>query len=152
MKKLRTPEETKVLDTEFEKALAIGSDNEKDAIADTKKILAAEEKVEKEKQARELAMLSGNRKFIVTYNQLLAGLLIKKLREVIWPKGWGYQVAPTDVGVILEIQSPLRRYFRAGFKSTGMEKYDLNAIETYVMRAENTIERIAAEGLPNGHN
>ncbi len=150
MKKLRTDKETKILDKEMEKLEALAGDDEKQAIKDTKQIMAQEQKQEEEQKNRELEMLFSSRRFIVTYNQLLAGLLVKKLRDVIWPQGWGFQVGPTDVGVILEIQSPQNRYFRSGFKSTGMERYDLNAIETYVMRVENTIERIEQERQVHG--
>jgi hypothetical protein len=137
---LHRTKKQKELDTEFEKVEAMGSDDESQAIQATKSIMLEEKKKETEQENRELEYLHSGNTRIVTYNRLLAGLLIKKLRENDWPQGWLVNVAPDDIGVVMEITSPDKRYFRSAFKPTGQEKYDRQAVEVYVMRAQNTVD------------
>jgi len=82
------------------------------------------------------------RKRFVDYNPLLADLLDKRLRYVDWTPGWKYKVAPTKEGVVMEIYSPDGRCFRAGFRPVRDPVYDLNAVEMYALRAENTMDRV----------
>ncbi len=100
-----------------------------------------EELEEKEKNTGLEVLTKARGGRIVTYNTLLAELLLKRLTFVDFPSGWEYDVAPNDVGVIMELRSPTEKVFRAAFKPVGEAKYDLNAIETYALRAENTIDR-----------
>ena len=79
---------------------------------------------------------------IVNYHMLLSQLLDKRMAQVDFPDGWRYKTGWTAMGVILELYSPSGRKFRAGFKPTGIPLYDLNAVDTYAIRAENTIDRI----------
>ena len=120
----------------------MSSDSPKE-IADFKKEKEKEEKevTQEEAVAQEL-LHQGKRGKIVTYNHLLASLLQKQLTLVDWPLGWRYQVAPTDIGVVLEMTSADGRIFRTAFKTTGEKKYDLNAVSVTVLRAENTIDRL----------
>ena len=137
---------TKARDKEYEKLEATGEGT----VAQAKEVYKELEKEKEEQKQEELGLLEDNRRHYVTYNQLLATLLIGKLRLLDWME-WTFQVAPTDKGIVLEMQSPDKRYFRAGFKPTGLKEYDLNAIEVYVQRAENTLDRIrgADQAGPN---
>ncbi len=91
-------------------------------------------------EALEMEMLSKVKK-IETYNTLLAKLLLKRMRFVDFPEGWSCQVSPTDIGVVMELKSPDKKYFRSGFKPVWDPMYDLNAVDMYAVRAENTIDR-----------
>ena len=94
----------------------------------------------------EMELLSKTKK-LDTYNTLLAKLLLKRLRFVDFPDGWSCEVAPTEVGIIMELQSPDKKFYRTGFKPVWDPMYDLNAVETYAVRAENTIDRWAGTDM-----
>lgn len=112
---------------------------------------------EEEKQAQEIKhnLIEEVEKKIkdkVSYNQFLASLLVKELDDLEVPQGWSYAIHPNETGVIMEIQSPIAqtidgkpRIFRSAFRSTGDGVLDLNAVQTYSIRAFNTIERIKKE-------
>jgi hypothetical protein len=89
----------------------------------------------------ELSLLdsTGN---ITTYNTLLAKLLMKRMRFVDFPKGWSVKIAPTKKGVVMELRSPDDKFFRSGFVPVMDPFYDLNAVDVYAIRAENTIDRM----------
>ena len=121
----------------------LGQESDKKAKPVVEQVMKVKELVEKEEENKDLEILGKARSGrIVTYNRLLAELLLKRLTFVDFPSGWLYEVAPDDVGVIMELRSPDERVFRAAFKPIGEAKYDLNAIETYAVRAENTIDRV----------
>jgi len=132
----------KELDKEYEDLITVAEGK----VSEAKEVL---ERKDKEIQARkeiELESLrKGSKYTILTYNRLMAEMLLFRLGEMAWPHGWTYQVSPTEKGVVMEMKSPVGRYFRAGFKSTGMEVYDLGAIDLYAIRAENTIEKLGKE-------
>lgn len=139
------------LDKEFEKVEALSQEGKR-GVEDAKKILKEEEHEDKEEYARDLQRLDdqSHRSTIVNYNYLLANLLIKRLRYNDWPTMWNWNVAPTKEGIILELKSPNGRYFRNAFKPTGLPKYDLNAVEVYATRAQNTVDRLEKENYgPN---
>lgn len=127
-------------DKAFERLSALSEGS----IDDAKKALdvqAAEETKRENKNKTILRQARFGR--IATYNRLLGKLLITKMNQTIdFPPGWSYQVAPTGKGVILQLVSPDKRIFRSGFEPTGMEEYDLNAVNVYVIRAMNTIDRV----------
>jgi len=140
--KLREEEtKKKKLAEELEKLEAIGAPGKR-GVREAKKFYQEQEEKGKEKEADELTQLHWERekRTIVTYNHLLAKLLLKRLLTVDW-RNWSYKVSPTTIGVVMEVISPTGRIFRAGFKPTGIPKYDLNAVDTYAIRAENTIDR-----------
>ena len=83
----------------------------------------------------------------VTYNQFLQKLLVEELRSIDWPFGWSYNTASTDIGVVLELKSPKGKYYRTAFRSTGDGMLDLNAVHTFAVRAENTIDKDATSGI-----
>lgn len=136
----------KKVDQEAEKIEALGQENEKDAIKDTTKILKEEENKHDELENRKSEYLHKARQSSVsTYNRALATLLEGKLMTIDKPQGWDFIVYPTEEGIILEVnyQSPTGyRMFRTAFKPSMIEKYDLNAVNVYVIRTENTIDRV----------
>lgn len=112
----------------------------KKGVSATKTYFREKEKEGKKKREKVLNRLDLKKSF-VTYNSLLAELLIAKLKEIDWPPFWKCNVAPTKEGIVMEIKSADGRYFRAAFKPVRDPLYDLNAVETYIVRAENTIDR-----------
>jgi len=123
-----------------EKILATGEKGKK-GVKYAKQVFKEEKKKVDAEETREKELLDDT-KNIVTYNHLLANLLRKRLLQVDWPVGWSYKVAPTKIGVVFEMKSIDGRFFRRGFKPTQDPKYDLNAVDMYAVRAENTIDRI----------
>lgn len=77
------------------------------------------------------------------YNKFLSDLLKDRLRTVPFPEGWTHMEAGTDRGVVMELKSPDGRIFRSAFASAKDPLYDLNAIDNFALRAENTIDRIS---------
>lgn len=75
------------------------------------------------------------------YHKFLCDLLKERLRTVSFPDGWSHLEAPSDRGVVLEIKSPDGRIFRSAFAAVKDPLYDLNAIDNFALRTENTIER-----------
>ena len=126
----------KDLDREFEEVEAMAQDG-KAGIKATQEIMGAREKKngELKKQEEEILRQFTNRK--VTYNSVLAETLLESLKRADL-SGWEFKVAPTDVGVVMELYSPKDKIYRLGFKSTGDPVYDLNAIDVFTQRAENT--------------
>ena len=116
-----------------------GADDEKLGKSATEELHKEIDHIEKEEESQELQLLTEAKKSRSGYNRLIAFLLLKRLKYVDW-KDWSYQVAPTDKGIVLEIVSPLKRYFRSAFATTGEAKYDLNAVNLYGQRAQDTIE------------
>lgn len=82
---------------------------------------------------------------IRTYVSLLTDLLDKRMRYVDWERGWTYSVSNDGVGIILKMFSPSHRTFQAAFRPTQQAMYDLNAVNLYGIRAENTMERLRKE-------
>jgi hypothetical protein len=102
----------------------------------------AEEKVKEEKRNKALEYLESHKEGkIVTYNSMVADMLRLRLKSSVYWRGWTFEVMPTDKGVVLEIYSPNGRMFRDAFKTTGISKYDLNAIDTFAIMAESTIDK-----------
>jgi len=143
MTKLREEEAKKKKSHQAKEIIeAVGTPGRK-GVGYAKEYFKGEKKKAKEEAATDLTKLWSRRKGkLVTYNSLLAELLRKRLLTVNWPLGWMYQVISTSIGVVFEIRSPQERYFRAAFKPTRDPMYDLNAVDVYATRAENTIDRV----------
>ena len=124
------------LDKEYERleGLAEGS------VSEARDILKQDQQADAVVHEQELDLLANHRTHIHTYNQLLADLLRNKLREIDF-KGFSVLVGHTDVGVVLEIKSPQGNFFRSAFRTTGMKDYDLNAVNTFVVKADVTIRK-----------
>jgi hypothetical protein len=114
--------------------------NGKAGIKATQEIMAQKEKEEKEIKAIEEDILKTSRVRVITYTSTLARMLIKRLNQVAW-QGWTYKVAHTEKGVVLELYSPSKKIYRSAFKATGDPMFDLNAIDVFADRCENTIEK-----------
>lgn len=139
-------EKIKKLREENDLISQMGQEDEKAAKPVIQQVMKEEDqKAEVEKELNLEKLKKGRRFTIRSYNVLLAELLVRRMKAVDFPEGWHWEVAPTKEGVILEMKSPTGKYFRSGFKPTGQEIYDLNAINTYGLRAENTIDRIENE-------
>ena len=140
MAKYQEEQERKKKSKEAVKVIeAIGESGQKGQKA-AKEFFGEKVKAETKGEAEELDLLNSRRQFI-DYNFLLAKLLLKRLNLVDWPKGWRFGVAPTKEGVVMEMYFS-DKYFRAGFKPVMDPVYDLNAVDMYAVRAENTIDRI----------
>jgi hypothetical protein len=147
MTKLRQEEKKKRISAQAKEMIGtIGAEGKK-GIQATKEHFKQEEKKEEKIKYETLDKLEGERKSKFGYNKFLAGILLEKLRYISWPEGWSCKVAPTEKGIIMELHGKGKIY-RNAFASVGDGIYDLNAVETYVIRAENTIGRI--EGADQG--
>ena len=140
----------KKLSTEADTILQIGQESEKKAIPLVTEVMQEQDKQETKEADDTLEKLNTARNYsIKSYNMLLAELLTKRMTFVDFPHGWRYTVRPDDIGVVLTMQYK-DHVFQSGFKPTGEAFYDLNAVNTYGIRAENTIDRILEE--EHGHN
>ena len=83
----------------------------------------------------------------IEYNRFLSDVLQAEIDSIIFPIGWKVLIAPNEIGVVMELQSPDGRIFRSAFKSTGEGSCDLNAVHTYALRAENTLFRMKNDGI-----
>lgn len=128
-------------DTEFEKVEAMGSDNNKTGIEATKSILKEEEREQKEKEALQIEHLNHVRKLKKNYIEFLAKMLWVRLGEDVMPQGVSYKIAPTELGVYMEMYIN-NRMFSQAFKASGVPFYDLNAVEVFIERAEVTVNKI----------
>jgi hypothetical protein len=127
----------------------MGQEDEKKAKPVIEKVMKEQDKLDEVETGENLQKIrKASYSPIKTYNTLLAELLVKRMNFVDFPQGWHWEVSPTKEGVVMEMKSPDGRYFRSAFKPTGKEIYDLNAINTYGIRAENTIDRIEKEKEP----
>jgi len=114
-------------------------------LEEDKEARAAEEKTQ------QLDRLNQLRKFgKADYTRFLAKLLEKRL-QVDWEKGWSFRVAPTNIGVVMEVYFG-QRIFRQAFKATGEALYDLNAINVFGHRAETMIERYGQRATNPNHS
>jgi hypothetical protein len=137
---MSTPPKT---DEEFEQIEAMASDDKKVGISATKEIVTAEQKKDKEKEAFSLELLSKKSKNRQSYIKTLTQLLQLKLFEDQLPSGVSYRIALTDRGVYMELYVRGRMFAQA-FKVTGEPVYDLNAVDVFVMRTENTIQKLCS--------
>lgn len=128
--------------------LEIGEEGKKGVEA-FKKYAKNKDKESRKKREDVLNRIDSEPKSKETYNSFLASLLVKRLGIVDWQPGWTVNVAPTDRGVVMEMKSPDNRIFRSAFKSTSDPMADLNAIDMFALRAENTIDSITKIWLPN---
>lgn len=131
----------KQLDKEYEELEATGAEG-KQGVADAKKIF--KEKEDKEKEAKQITeeILGKQTKRREKYIHFLAETLERELAKVDWPSGWKYRVAPSDVGVVMEIETNTGRMFRTAFKVVGIPGYDLYAVGNYVERAEDLVDKL----------
>jgi hypothetical protein len=120
--------------------LTIGEEGKKGVKA-AKEYFKDEEKKKEEQNSRHQEILKEKERSKFQYNIFLADILRDELSKLIWSKGYTYSVAPTEQGVVMEIEIPGPRYFRTAFKSTGDGVYDLNAVENFAYRAELTLEK-----------
>jgi hypothetical protein len=139
LSKLREEEKRdKELHQEAETIIEIGKEG-REGVKNAKEFFASQEKaVEAEKDILKESLDGTNKK--LEYNQILAGYLLKNLVEAT-EIGWNYKVAPTEKGVIMELNSPDGRKFRQAFASCGDIDVDLNATEVFVIRVVNTIDK-----------
>jgi hypothetical protein len=119
--------------------LQIGAEGKKGdkAFKQYAKLKDKESKVKRDKVIQKIEDAPKDRK---TYSSFLANLLLERLKIVDWEIGWFYRVAPTEKGVVMEIESPDNRIFRSAFKTTADPIADLNAIDMFALRAENTVD------------
>ena len=138
----------KVLDSEMDKLEAVGAEGKK-GIAAAKQIFSQEEKDAKLAQEIEIERLEQNKKKY-SYNIFLALALQKRLDDIDFPDEWKIKVAPTDRGVVMEIETPGPRYFRSAFAATGDGYYDLNAVNMFALRADNLIDNMPLQKTKGG--
>jgi len=116
-------------------------ESEKEAVPAVTKLIKDKEKREEERHFFEIDRLDQLRRFgKEDYTRFLADLMRVRLQKVDWPLSWSYQVEGDNKGVIMELYFG-RKVFRVAFKATGEAELDLNAINQFGERAENTVDR-----------
>jgi hypothetical protein len=141
MSRLRDQEAKKrQLQEENDILLAIGKEGKEGdkLFKEHQKLSDKESEVKRNIILEELEVTKRNR----GYNKFLADLLKDRLRTVAFPEGWTHMEAGSDRGVVMELKSPDGRIFRSAFASVKDPLYDLNAIDNFALRAENTIEKV----------
>jgi len=147
MSKLRDEEAAKRrLQEENDVILEIGKEG-KEGVKNFKEAMKIEEEAIKERNSLRGENLKALERNKLIYNRFLQGIMVEQLKKIDWPSGWSFNTAATDKGVILEIKSPSKRYFRSAFASVGDGLLDLNAVQTFAVRAENTIDRVEREKI-----
>lgn len=156
MSKLRDDEaKKKKLQEEVDTISQIGKEG-KEGIKYFQEHMKDEESKVTKKKLLELEAVEKRKRSKIGYNAFLAEILRRNLIGVDWAPGWKYVVEPTELGVILELEAPKKLFFRTAFKSTGDGVLDLNAVYNFVIRVENTVDRIEGRDnankiiLPNG--
>jgi hypothetical protein len=107
---------------------------------DEQEELKKEEKRQEKEKNDELNLLDMKKGSIKTYHSLLEDLLVKRMNMVDWPRGWYCSVGHTKKGVVMEVRDPDGTNYRNAFAPVVDPVYDLNAIDTYALRAENLID------------
>jgi hypothetical protein len=146
---LRKDKLKKQLDKEFEELEATGAEGKK-GDEDARKIFKEQEKKQAEEDAKTIELLEQNRRSKFSYNVFLAMALKKGLDNMQFPLGWEYKIAPTDIGVVMEIKTDKGRFFRNAFKSTGSGFHDLNAVKMFMVRADNLIDHLPPQKTKGG--
>ena len=142
MTKLRDEEARKKKSAQAKEVIETIGQEGKAGIKAAKEYFKSEEDKAQKVRDIEQQILEDARKKKEAYHTYLAKILGKYLGDIPWVVGWKWQVAPTDRGVLMEITAPGPRYFRSAFKAIGDIKLDLNAVETYAVRAENLFDRL----------
>ena len=126
------------LDKEFEKVLTIGEGT----VDEAKSVFKEEKEAEMRVKDEDISRLFDKRRTFFSYNETLARMLSENLTNDGIPHGWKVKVAHASMGVVLELESPNKRFFRSAFKTTGDPYLDTKALENFTIRAENTMDRI----------
>jgi hypothetical protein len=147
MSKLRdTEKKKKELQEENDNLLEIGKEGKAGdkAFKDFQNLTEAESKIKRDIVLDEVEMKKRTR----GYHKFLTDLLTERLHTVFFPMGWTHIEAPSDRGVVMELKSPDGRIFRTAFAAVKDPIYDLNAIDSFALRAENTIyEKSKTNGI-----
>jgi hypothetical protein len=152
MSKLRDDETKARIRADKQEIISQVGKEGKEGVKNFKEHAKIVEQAEEKKRLRTLDDIETKVKNKFSYNKFLSEILMSQLKGVEWPHNWSYRTAPTQEGVVMELQSPTK-FYRSAFRSTGMGEYDLNAVETFALRAEYTLNRHKEKGgilLPNG--
>lgn len=147
MSKLRDDEsKKKVLQEENDVLLEIGKEG-KEGDKNFREYASEKDKISKVKRDIALGELE-ERVNKLGYFKFLADVLFKRLSVTVdLVSGWSYKTMPSETGVVMELYSPDGRIFRSAFKPVRDPMVDLNAIDNFAVRADNTIEKIENDRL-----
>jgi hypothetical protein len=132
----------KELDTEFERIRIIGEGT----VTEAREVLEIEKResdVKRDIVLEEVDKGIRNAVKKLTYYKFISSLLFKRIYAVVDLRGFTFRVEPGDKGIVLELYKD-KRMWRIAFTPSGIAKYDLNAVEVYTMRVENTIHQFYA--------
>jgi len=104
-----------------------------------KEYFESEEKREKQVADIEKEILSKKKKD-QEYIQQLGKMLLDRLKVIELPSNWTYMVAPTDIGIVMELFNGKKRY-RTAFKASFDRDVDINAVDVFALRAMHTAEK-----------
>ena len=134
---------TKKQEEENELIEEIGKEG-REGVKNAKEFFKKEEKVIKEAYDKTLEESEKKRKDKLEYNRFIAELLLRELEMIDFPNGWKFKVAPTEIGVVMELYPVNGKIRRGAFKTTGDGALDLNAVHTFALRTESSIDRDTA--------
>lgn len=130
---------------------AVGGEDELAGKQAVREMFGEQEKRDADGRQEVLDILKKKKQFTFdSYNFHLATILYGQLKLLEFPGGWKWDVSPTKSGIVLTLWYK-SHVFQAAFAPTREERYDLNAVEMYVVRTENTIDRVMETEQPNGH-
>lgn len=127
---------------------AIGQESQTKAIPFVKEKLEFESEEAEEIKNAKLNLLEEKAKFAKKrlefdpYRKTLCEIMISRVKESRWPKGYHFKALPTPEGVVLLLMTPGGKIYGHGITPTHLPKYDLYAIEGLVMQAENRVDRL----------
>lgn len=114
----------------------------KEGVKAAKEYFSSEDKKDAKIKEATKDILTTKRKHKEAYIQFLASQMVSYLRNIPWTTGWQYKVNFTEQGIVLFIQAPNKKIFGSAFKVTGDANLDVNALDNFVLRAENLFDLI----------
>lgn len=128
---------------------AIGQESTRSAIPHIQEKLEYEKQEEKAQVDTETELLqrarskAGLKWETDPYRRMLCNVMMTRIRETRWPKGYTFKALPAAEGVALAIlDNATYMTYAHGFSLSHDVAYDLNACVVLVMQAENRVDKL----------
>lgn len=127
-----------------------GQDNENKGIKAVQEIEKENFKNEQKLVADSLERLTGSRRTVLSYKEMLISQFIHQMLGYDLPPGFNWVVESTSKGIALFIRTPDGRKYGRGIKVVGEPKYDYNAMMRLIIQAFDFIEDKAEKKTKGG--
>jgi len=120
----------------------VGQDDEEKA---SKWVIETQDQVSKKEKSVEadtLTKLASVKRRKFDYLKYMAQVAEERFKLIDWPPGFTWKIGIKDDDKLHLIFRYKRKFYGRGIKCTGMEVYDLNAINVIAVQAENTVDQI----------